>query len=110
MIIKFWFLILLVSYQLVWFTVQGKVNSIEKLKALAEALDGYDDLKDIKEIALKKLRYQRHFEKKYEGKLPHEGKIVKKHKRRSLNNSTYKNEKGNAKNQIMLTKPYWPWP
>ncbi|CEF64397.1 Hypothetical protein SRAE_1000265100 [Strongyloides ratti] len=107
--IKFLLLFLLICYQKVSTTVQKKVYGIDKLKALAEVLEDSDDLIEIKQIVLKKLRYQRHLEKKYNGKLPHEGKIVKKHKRRSLND-TYKNEKGNGKNQVMLTKPYWPWP
>uniref|UniRef100_A0A0K0E8Z7 Uncharacterized protein n=1 Tax=Strongyloides stercoralis TaxID=6248 RepID=A0A0K0E8Z7_STRER len=107
--IKLLLVFLLITYKEVFSTVYGKINNIEKLKALTEVLEGNNDLIEIKEIILKKLRYQKHFEKKYNGKSPHEGKIIRKHKRRSLN-GTYKDEKGNGKNQVMLTKPYWPWP
>uniref|UniRef100_A0A0N4ZXA4 Uncharacterized protein n=1 Tax=Parastrongyloides trichosuri TaxID=131310 RepID=A0A0N4ZXA4_PARTI len=109
MIYKFWFLLLIIVCQVGKNTIYGKSGNIESLEALVEALGDNKDLIEIKEITLKKLRYQKHFENKYSNGFPHEGKIVKKHKRRSLN-TTNKVDKGNGKNQVMLTKPYWPWP
>uniref|UniRef100_A0AC35U180 Uncharacterized protein n=1 Tax=Rhabditophanes sp. KR3021 TaxID=114890 RepID=A0AC35U180_9BILA len=75
--------------------------TIHSLKVLTQLLENNEELAEFREIALHQLREQQRLHHKHH---------ASSHNKRRRSLSGIKDDKNSSKNQVMLTKPYWPWP